>query len=72
MATKATANLIMSDTLGNAITKNLPNVNPDLVPAYGESIDVESKQKIINACQELCGLTTNTFSSVSLTVVYDL
>ncbi len=72
MATKATANLIMSDTNGNAVTKNLPNVNPELVPAYGEAIDATNKQKIINACQELCGLTTNTFGSVSLTVVYDL
>lgn len=72
MATKATANLIMRDTLGNSIVKNLPNVNPELVPAYGESIDVESKQTIIDACQALCGLTTNTFNSVTLTVTYDL
>lgn len=72
MATKATANLIMRDSRNNTIVKNLPNVNPDYVPQYGESIDTDTKQTIISACQALCALTTNTFNSVNLTVIYDL
>lgn len=72
MATKATASLIMKDTNNNTITKNLPNVNPELVPQYGEEIAEESKDSIIRACRALCALTTNTFQAVSLTVAYDL
>lgn len=64
MAGKVTLNI--TDTNLNDKTKNLPNVNPALIPEYGlnKSEDIASDIKI--ACISLMGLTTDTISQIKV------
>lgn len=69
---KANAILRVNDANVNEISRRLPNVNPNYVPKYGQSIDSIGAAKITQACKALNTLTTNTFKSVGLELTEDI
>ena len=60
------------DTSMNTGTKNLPNVNPALLPSWQSTPAESETAKIKTAVIALNNLTTNTFVSLKLIMTEDI
>ncbi len=70
MAGKAT--LTITDVNLNKSTKNLPNVNPNLLPEYGVNRPEDVASDIKIACTALIGLTSDTVNKILVTNESDI
>lgn len=72
MASKGTVSLNLHSTANEKLTKNLPNVNPALLPVYSGTPDATAGAKLARAARALNSLTTNSLLNINVIATVDI